>query len=132
MYKKSILQALDALGCSYVFLEKFFVGKELAISRLASDIFIHAPVSDALSGTMLELLYGSNIVFTGSWLPYKTFKNAYLNYYEINNLEELPEKMDTVIENITSEKERTIINKSFIRDAFISEKMIKNWAQILN
>ena len=68
----------------------------------------------------------------GGLAALKTFKNAYLNYYEINNLEELPEKMDTVIENITSEKERTIINKSFIRDAFISEKMIKNWAQILN
>ena len=104
-------EALNKSGCSYVILEKFFVDEELSISRLASDFFIHAPISDALSGTMLELLYASNIVFTGSWLPYKTFKAAKLSYFEISDFKELSEKLDAVIENFDDEKENTLKNK---------------------
>lgn len=131
-YKITLTEALNKSGCSYVILEKFFVDEELAISRLASDIFIHTPVSDALSGTMLELLYASNIVITGSWLPYNTFKTADFSYFEINNFMELSEKFDAIIDHIESEKERISKNKLLVRDAFISEKIIQKWDQILS
>jgi hypothetical protein len=131
-YKSELIQALNSIECSYVILEKFFVGEELAISRLASDIFIHAPISDALSGTMLELLYASNIVITGSWLPYKTFRKANLRYYEINDFLELSSKLDVIIENFELEKEATFNNKSSVRDYFMSEKSIEKWSQILS
>ena len=125
-------EALNKSGCSYVILEKFFVDEELSISRLASDVFIHAPISDALSGTMLELLYASNIVITGSWLPYKTFKAAHLSYFEITDFIELSEKLDSVIENFETEKELTLKNKSLVRDTFISEKLVQKWDWILS
>jgi glycosyltransferase involved in cell wall biosynthesis len=131
-YKLELIDALKKLDCSYVILEKFFVNGELAISRLASDIFIHAPISDALSGTMLELLYASNIVITGSWLPYKTYRKAKLDYFEIYNFLELSEKLDVIIDNFDNEKEMMLKNKQSIRDYFISESVAKNWSQILS
>jgi hypothetical protein len=131
-YKKSLTETLTTLGCSFVILEKYFVNEELAISRLASDIFIHTPISDALSGTMLELLYASNIVITGSWLPYKTFKAANLTYFEINDFSELPKKLDTIIENSISEKEQASHNKLLVRDAFLGDKLVLKWSQILS
>ena len=132
IYKMELIDALNKLDCSYVILEKFFVNDELAISRLASDIFIHAPISDALSGTMLELLYASNIVITGSWLPYKTYRKAKLDYFEIYNFPELSEKLDVIIDNFDREKEMVLKNKQSIRDYFISESVAKNWSQILS
>jgi len=131
-YKIALTDALNKSDCSYVILEKFFVDEELSISRLASDVFIHAPISDALSGTMLELLYASNIVITGSWLPYKTFKAAHLSYFEITDFIELSEKLDSVIENFETEKELTLKNKSLVRDTFISEKLVQKWDWILS
>ena len=131
-YKLELIDALKKLDCSFVILEKFFVNDELAISRLASDIFIHAPISDALSGTMLELLYASNIVITGSWLPYKTYRKAKLDYFEMYNFLELSEKLDVIIDNFDNEKEIMLKNKQSIRDYFISESVAKNWSQILS
>lgn len=132
IYKKELNDALKKLNCSYVILEKFFVNEELAISRLASDIFIHTPISDALSGTMLELLYASNSVITGSWLPYKTYRKAKLNYHEIFDFLELSEKLDSIIDNFSEEKEIASKNKPFIKNYFSNDHIIKNWSQILN
>ena len=132
IYKSELITALNSLECSYVILEKFFVNDELAISRLASDIFIHAPISDALSGTMLELLYASNIVITGSWLPYKTYRKANFNYFEIHDFLDLSKKLDSIIENIKLEKETASKNKVLVGDYFRSDVMIKKWSHILN
>lgn len=131
-YIKELNKELLTIGCSYVILENFFVKEELAISRLASDIFIHTPVSDALSSTMLELLYASNIVITGSWLPYKTFKKAQLSYYEIDYFSELGHKLDSIIENFELEKERAGKNKLEIQRYFFGDTIVKKWSHILN
>ena len=131
LYKKELNEMLLKLDCSYIILENFFVNEELAVSRLASDVFIHTPVSDALSGTMLELLYASNIVITGSWLPYKTFRSANLKYYEINEFDEINTTLDTILENFEFEKKQASLNKQAIEKYFFSEKIIKKWSDIL-
>lgn len=132
IYTKELTEVLNTLDISSVILEKFFVNDDLAISRLSSDIFIHAPVSDALSGTMLELLYASNVVITGSWLPYKTYRKANLNYHEIYDFFELSEKLDAIIDTISSEKIKASKNKAFIKDYFSNDRIIVNWSQILS
>ncbi len=131
-YKKELYEVLQPIGSSYVILEKFFIEDELAVSRLASDIFIHTPVSDALSSTMLELLYASNIVITGSWLPYKTFKKAKLTYYEIDTFSELSLKLDLLIENFNSEKELAKNNKLAVKEHFFNNDIVTKWSQILS
>ncbi len=131
-YKKEILKALDESEYTYVLLEEYFSKEELAISRLASDIFIHMPDSDALSGTMLELLYASNVVITASWLPYKTFRKAKLEYFEVDDFNQLTNEFDFVVDNYAFCKKQAINNKKAIKDYFFSDKIIKNWATVLN
>ena len=131
-YKIELNNVLTKLGCSFIILENFFVEDELAISRLASDVFIHTPISDALSATMLELLYASNIVITGSWLPYKTFRKANLVYTEINQFEELATQLDLILDHFDSEKVKLINNKEAIEAYFFDESIIQQWTQILS
>jgi hypothetical protein len=71
-------------------------------------------------------------VITGSWLPYKTYRKAKLDYFEIYNFPELSEKLDVIIDNFDNEKEMMLKNKQSIRDYFISESVAKNWSQILS
>lgn len=130
-YKEELNEMLQTVGCSFIILEKFFVKEELAVSRLASDIFIHTPVSDALSSTMLELLYASNSVITGSWLPYKTFRKAKLNYHEIDNFSALGCELDLIIDNFKTEKELAKRNKFAVQEYFFNDCIVKNWVQIL-
>jgi len=131
-YKATLTQVLEQSGMSFILLETFFSKEELAISRLATDVFIHLPISDALSGTMLEMMYASSIVITGSWLPYKTFRNAGLNYHEVSSFDNLPDKVDSIMANFKSEKGIVKGNKWLIRQYFFSVSIINNWAQILN
>jgi hypothetical protein len=131
-YKATLTQVLEQSGMSFILLETFFSKEELAISRLATDIFIHLPISDALSGTMLEMMYASSIVITGSWLPYKTFRNAGLNYHEVSSFDNLPDKVVSIMANFKSEKGIVKGNKWLIRQYFFSVSIINNWAQILN
>ena len=131
-YKATLTQLLKQSGISFVLLETFFSKEELAISRLATDVFIHMPISDALSGTMLEMMYASSIVITGSWLPYKTLKKAQLHYHEIDDFFEFCFKLDSIIENFQLEKEDTKKNAGHIQEYFFNDTIVENWAQILN
>ena len=130
-YKRKLTKALENSEMSFVVLENFFSGDELAISRLASEVFIHMPISDALSGTMLEMLYASNIVLTGSWLPYKTFVNAGLKYYEVSDFSTLPSVFDKVLGQYEAEKEKVNQNHNAIQESFFGDSIIAKWNQIL-
>lgn len=131
-YKAKLTQALEDTGMSFVVLENFFSGDELAIARLASEVFIHMPISDALSGTMLEMLYASNIVITGSWLPYKTFVNAGLKYHEVSDFSKLPTVVDNILNQYKTEKDRAQLNHKVIQESFFGDRIIAKWNQILN
>lgn len=131
-YKNKLINQLEQTGISFRVLEIFFTKEELAISRLASDIFIHMPISDALSGTMAEMLYANNIVVTGSWLPYKTFKNLGLYYHEVPEFGFLSNKMDELILGFEQEQQKVLNNNLAIKNHFFSDAIIKNWASILN
>lgn len=131
-YKAKLTQLLEQSKISFVLLETFFSKEELAISRLATNVFIHMPISDALSGTMLELIYASSIVITGSWLPYKTFSNSGLNYHEVSSFDNLADKVDSIMANFKSENEIVKENKWLIQQHFFNKSIINNWAQILN
>jgi hypothetical protein len=130
-YKNKLTQVLENTKISFVVLENFFSGDELAIARLASEVFIHMPISDALSGTMLEMLYASNIVITGSWLPYKTFVNAGLKYHEVSDISKLPALFDTIISHYETEKEIAKQNHNAIKVSFFGNSIIAKWNQIL-
>ena len=131
-YKKQLNNAFIALNCSYVVLDDFFSGEVLALSRLAADVFIHAPISDALSSTMLEMIYASSIVIAGSWLPYKTFKNAGLDYHEFSEFSDLATILDQIAIDFDNKKEKAKHNSIAIENYFLNDKIVNKWLEILN
>lgn len=131
-YKKQLNDAFTTLNCSYVILDDFFSGEVLALSRLATDVFIHAPISDALSSTMLEMIYASSIVIAGSWLPYKTFKNAGLDYHEFSEFSDLSTILDLVATDFDNKKEKAKQNSVAIENYFLNDKIVNKWLEILN
>jgi hypothetical protein len=130
-YKKELIIALQKTGIEYTILENYFSKEELSISRLATDVFIHMPISDALSGTMLEMLYAESIVITGSWLPYKTFENAGIVYHKVNDFNQLGNQVDAIMTSFDKGKDATKLNKREIEKVFLSQTIVENWAQIL-
>jgi hypothetical protein len=130
-YIVQLKKSLQESGFSFTINEVFFSKEELAISRLATSVFIHMPVSDALSGTMTEMLYANNTVITGSWLPYKTFKKMGLQYHEVDDFSELSKKLDDVMANFQHEQLQVVLNKKAIRDYFFNDNCSINWSKIL-
>ncbi len=53
-----------------IIFDKFLDQEELAIIRVASDVYINAQVTDALSTSMLEHIYSGSLVLAGNWLEY--------------------------------------------------------------
>jgi len=131
-YKNNLEKALKKSGFSYVILEKFFTGDELVFSRLATDVFIHVPVSDALSATLTEMMYAGCISITGAWLPYNTLRQIKLYYHEINDFNELAVKLNSVVSNKIEEEKRSIANKPLIRAFFFRKEIVEKWAEILS
>jgi hypothetical protein len=81
---------------------------------------------------MLELLYASNIVITGSWLPYKTYRKAGLSYVEIDDFQMLSSKLNAILDNFQNEKAIADKNKYYIRDYFLNDNDVKKWSKILS
>lgn len=130
-YIAQLKKSFHESGFSYTINEVFFSKEELAISRLATSVFIHMPVSDALSGTMTEMLYANNTVITGSWLPYKTFKKMGLQYHEVDDFSELSTKLDQIIANNEQRHNQASSNKKAIEDYFFNDNCAINWSKIL-
>src|SRR5690606_32383906 len=92
-YAKQIAIACEVAGLNFHLITDFLTPKNLALLKLSTDVFIHLPESDAMSGTLLEAAYAGNKVITGSWLPYKKFKQCGMIYQEINNFNQLPAEL---------------------------------------
>ena len=89
-YLAILKQKVDSsINLSFILLEEFMNPDEIAKLRLVTDIMIHAPISDALSATMLEVLYAGNKVIAGGWLPFGILSRNQIVYHAFNDFEEL-------------------------------------------
>jgi hypothetical protein len=81
---------------------------------------------------MLEMIYASSIVIAGSWLPYKTFKNAGLDYHEFSEFSELSTILNLVETDFDNKKEKAKQNSVAIENYFLNDKIVNRWLEILN
>ena len=96
-----------AAGLEFRIVQRYLDRQELAAFRIASDILIHLPVSDALSGTVLETVYAGNAVITGSWLPYSPFRKAGLPLVTVENVAALSSCISDTLLRLTELKQRS-------------------------
>jgi len=89
-YMTSVESAVNGLGCTHSIFSDFMLADDVARLRVATDIFIHAQVSDAFSATVQEYLYCGTAVINPVWIKYNEIKERGIYYMEYSAFNELP------------------------------------------
>src|SRR5690606_2817079 len=100
-----------------------------AIFRKASDLYIHVPISDALSGTLTEFLYAGTSLIAGAWLPYKILSEHKIAFSSINAFEELPDRLTQMLE---STPPRNGENAAKLRRFLLPDSTNPAWEALFN
>jgi glycosyltransferase involved in cell wall biosynthesis len=83
--------------------------------------------TDSFSGSMQEFLYGSNVVITGSWLPYEIFDKEGIMYKKINNPSELSNILIEVMNDLPNLKMGLSRNIDIISNLSSWDNNIQSW-----
>lgn len=107
------LKAILIEDIKIILIYEYLDSKEIALLRLSTNIMIQMPISDALSGTMTEVLYAGNKVIAGSWLPYGLLRRNGIVFSEIDNFSDLVPAIVEVL-NSTEITNNDLIIKSLL------------------
>lgn len=109
-------------------LENFLSEEDLARVRIVSDIFVYFQKTDMLSASILEHLFCRSILVIGNWLPYEFLCDMGCYIHRID-IDKLPEKLISVINNFSEEKSKTEINEKCVYEYALWEKRISDWVE---
>lgn len=129
------LAQLDAIinkieNIEIVKLDKFYNPEETALLRLATDLMIQMPISDALSGAMTEVLYAGNQVLSAAWLPYGMLRRNGVVYYEIENFNAI---LDFVTKYVSHKDDYKVSNNdTAIKSFLFPDTTTAQWLSILD
>lgn len=126
-YKEKIKNILAKTTLDYIVLENFLYEDKNATIKLSSDIMINMLTTDSFSGSMQEFLYASNVVITGSWLPYELFDKQGVVYKKINEPSELTAMLIKVLNDLPSFKKELGSNMNIIRNLSSWDNNIESW-----
>lgn len=130
IYEESIINSLNQNCISGGILSDFLTWEELAKLKCLTDVMIHLPVSDALSGALTESIYAGSKVITGSWLPYSPLSKAGIVVSKIDSIDELPLVFNDDFIDSYSEEE-SIKNRDAIKSQFLSHPCALTWLKVL-
>src|SRR5690606_20863873 len=105
-HRKAVSTLVADSGVEGIVLEDFLSEDQMSQLRLATDILVYAPVSDAFSASVSQSLAAGNVVIVGAWLPYKTRQRAGFYYHEIDQVSLAGIALESVIENLPFEREK--------------------------
>ncbi len=126
-YFLKVKDLLEKSNLNYRVLSDFLSDYEVAQLRKSSDIMIHLPISDQLSGSMQESLYTGNIIITGDWLPYKILEEKGIFMLKVSSVGEVGEKLLYSVNNLKNLKESCKGNSQIILNISSWDKNIDNW-----
>jgi len=84
VYREEVKAAIAGANLAGIVISDFMSDEEMNELRLATDILLYAPVSDAFSGSVSQALAAGSVAVIGSWLPYKARIRAGFRYHEID------------------------------------------------
>ena len=129
-YKAEIEQAISLSGVNYKLLCDFYDLETMAMLRKATDIMIHAQVSDGLSGSIRETVYAGSILINPSWIRYDRFDEEGVDYIKYDSFDELTRIIKNVIEGkVVVDKER---NRRLIYDGYSWDYVRDKWMAMFN
>lgn len=109
-YREMLETKLKKYGFNYLFIDRFLDKNEVAMLRIASDVFLYGQTTDALSTTLVEYLYAGSMVISPKWLEYHEINALGVEYYTYNDFI----SMKNILQNI--------IETNFEQDAYIVSK----------
>lgn len=129
-YKETISSMYSSLPFSCTIVENYLTDNEITKLRIVSDIMVQLQKSDQFSGSMQEYFYTNNVVITGSWLPYESFKSAGVYFEEIAALSELSSKIVEVLHEYSNLKTKTAVNPEIIHKLSSWQSTIHKWEEL--
>lgn len=120
VYLEEIKKALEKSGLESCILCKKYSVEDIAILRIATDIFLHAQTSDASSSTIRECIYAKAILINPVWINYEEYDKLGIKYLEYEDFDELPELVEKVLTdkiNIDKEKNAKLMYNNFSWEA---------------
>ena len=135
LFGKELVDLCSAHGIiGRAFTEFFNVhqqASEYATFRKIQDVFVHLLISDALSHYVTEAMYAGNIVITGSWLPYGTFRSAGLSFNEIESIDYLAPLLSRIVqEGLEKHLPNLESQRKAIEDKFFPEPTTVMWLNL--
>lgn len=130
-YFNEIKSICEKSSFEYVIFTDFMTEKEVAHLRNLTDIMINLQTTDALSGSMREVLYSKGIVINGSWLPYSFLKELGIYFEEVNFVQKISEKIEEVVLNFSVYKEKCKENAAKIYEISSWSRVIYQWKEVI-
>ena len=129
-YVKSIENAAEQSGIRTVFIKGMLKLEDVAVLRAATDIFLHTQISDALSGSIRECIYAESILINPSWIKYREYDEAGVEYVEFSEFDEIPD----IIENILTGKITVDTNRNaeLVYGLYSWDAVRKDWEELFN
>lgn len=125
VYLEEIKKALEKSGLESCILCKNYSVKDIAIVRIATDIFLHAQISDASSSSIRECIYAKAILINPVWINYEEYDRLGIEYLQYEKFDELSELVGGVLtDKINIDKEKNAI---LMYNNFSWEAVKKQW-----
>ena len=129
-YLRKTHEAAALLPCHTVIMTEFMNDEQCARLRLASDAFILAITTDALSSTMLDYLYAGTCVMAGSWLDYPPLDAWGIQLHRFDSFDQLPamigQAVDGRLTGLSAEK------RAIFPAEGSWESLLPKWLQMYN
>ena len=122
-YQELVSRTLHETGLSGVVLREFLTEDELKDLRLATDILVYAPISDAFSASVTQALAAGSVAILGSWLPYKTRQRAGFKYWEIDAPYEACQVLECILNDWPEAQSQCEPNRKLSAEFFSQERL---------
>lgn len=128
-YQDEVSLAMKAAGISGRLICDFMTDEELYRLRLATDILLYAPISDAFSASVSQALAAGSVAILGSWLPYKARIRAGFRYHEIDATSDAAACLQSILLDWENVQLTTKNNRPLSAEFFSQARMGQQWIQ---
>nr|WP_319572702.1 TDP-N-acetylfucosamine:lipid II N-acetylfucosaminyltransferase [uncultured Draconibacterium sp.] len=132
-YETKLENYINASHLTIICFKDFLSWEDLAMLRIVSDIFVTMQNTDAMSGTLQEVLYAGNIGISASWLPYGRFRESGAVFFECSSFDLLGQQVVSILEDINEYKKKCQLNPQLIGEYFFNRKAsVKEWLNVFS
>ncbi len=129
-YMDEIKSSLKANNLKSCIIARPLSLEEIAPMRIATDIFLHAQISDAFASSIRECIYAGGLLINPTWIKYYEYDKLGIKFIKYDSFDEIPGIVTKIFtEGIQIDLKK---NSELIYQNFSWEFLKKNWMEMLN